>query len=142
MHNEQKEMLLSTLEDIKYSLELILKRANNINSSDDFLKDENGLQKLDSIAMRLSAIGEGFKNIDKLSNNQLLIKYPNIPWKNVKGIRDILSHHYFDLDAEVIFNICKKDANESGTPGRSRTHNPSGRNRVFYPVELQTHLKN
>ena len=112
MHNEQKEMLLSTLEDIKYSLELILKRANNINSSDDFLKDENGLQKLDSIAMRLSAIGEGFKNIDKLSNNQLLIKYPNSPWKNVKGIRDILSHHYFDLDAEVIFNICKKDANE------------------------------
>ena len=112
MHNEQKEMLLSTLEDIKYSLELILKRANNINSSDDFLKDENGLQKLDSIAMRLSAIGEGFKNIDKLSNNQLLIKYPNIPWKNVKGIRDILSHHYFDLDAEVIFNICKKDVNE------------------------------
>ena len=112
MHNEQKEMLLSTLEDIKYSLELILKRANNINSSDDFLKDENGLQKLDSIAMRLSAIGEGFKNIDKLSNNQLLIKFPNIPWKNVKGIRDILSHHYFDLDAEVIFNICKKDANE------------------------------
>ena len=112
MHNEQKEMLLSTLEDIKYSLELILKRANNINSSDDFLKDENGLQKLDSIAMRLSAIGEGFKNIDKLSNNQLLIKYPNIPWKNVKGIRDILSHHYFDLDVEVIFNICKKDANE------------------------------
>lgn len=112
MYNEQKEMLLSTLEDIKYSLELILKRANNINSSDDFLKDENGLQKLDSIAMRLSAIGEGFKNIDKLSNNQLLIKYPNIPWKNVKGIRDILSHHYFDLDAEVIFNICKKDANE------------------------------
>ena len=112
MHNEQKEMLLSTLEDIKYSLELILKRANNINSSDDFLKDEIGLQKLDSIARRLSAIGEGFKNIDKLSNNQLLIKYPNIPWKNVKGIRDILSHHYFDLDAEVIFNICKKDANE------------------------------
>ena len=112
MHNEQKEMLLSTLEDIKYSLELILKRANNINSSDDFLKDENGLQKLDSIAMRLSAIGEGFKNIDKLSNNELLKNYPNIPWKNVKGIRDILSHHYFDLDAEVIFNICKKDANE------------------------------
>lgn len=112
MHNEQKEMILSTLEDIKFSLELIQKRAKNIDSSDDFLKDENGLQKLDSIAMRLSAIGERFKNIDKLSNNQLLIQYPNIPWKNVKGIRDILSHHYFDLDAEVIFNICKKEVNE------------------------------
>ena len=111
-NNEQKEMILSTLEDIKYSLELVQKRAKNINSSDDFLEDENGLEKLDSISMRLVAIGEGFKNIDKLSNNQLLKNYPNIPWKNVKGIRDILSHHYFDMDAEVIFDICKNDANE------------------------------
>ena len=109
---EQKEMILSTLEDIKYSLELIQKRAKNINSSDDFLEDENGLEKLDSIAMRLVAIGEGFKNIDKLSNNELLKNYPNIPWKNVKGIRDILSYHYFYLDAEVIFAICKNDINK------------------------------
>ena len=112
MYNEQKEMILSTLEDIKYSLELIQKRAKNINSSDDFLEDESGIEKLDSISMRLVAIGEGFKNIDKLSNNELLKNYPNIPQKNVKGIKDILSHHYFDLDAEVIFDICKKDVNE------------------------------
>ncbi|KAB7884878.1 HepT-like ribonuclease domain-containing protein [Poseidonibacter ostreae] len=107
-----KELILSTLEDIKYSLELIQTRVKNINSSDDFLETENGLEKLDSIAMRLVAIGEGFKNIDKLSDNQLLLNYSNIPWKQVKGIRDILSHHYFDLDAEVIFNLCKKDVNE------------------------------
>jgi uncharacterized protein with HEPN domain len=62
--------------------------------------------------MRLVVIGEGFKNINKLSNNELLKNYPNIPWKNVKGIRDILSHYYFDLDAEVIFDLCKKDINE------------------------------
>ena len=46
MHNEQKEMILSTLEDIEYSLELIQKRAKNINSSDDFLENENGLENL------------------------------------------------------------------------------------------------
>ncbi len=109
MHNEQNEMIVSTLEDIKYSLELIQRRAEHITSSDDFLETENGLEKLDSISMRLVAIGEGFKNVDKLSNNQLLLNYPNIPWKQVKGIRDILSHHYFDLDAEVIFDICKED---------------------------------
>ena len=112
MHNEQNEMIVSTLEDIKYSLELIQRRAEHITSSDDFLETENGLEKLDSISMRLVAIGEGFKNVDKLSNNQLLLNYPNIPWKQVKGIRDILSHHYFDLDAEVIFDICKEDVNK------------------------------
>jgi len=28
-------------------------------------------------------------------------------WKGAKGMRDIISHHYFDLDAEVLFSICK-----------------------------------
>ena len=62
--------------------------------------------------MRLIAIGEGFKNIDKLSDKQILINYPQIPWKDVKGVRDILSHHYFDLDSEVIFGICKHNIDD------------------------------
>lgn len=59
--------------------------------------------------MRLVAIGEGFKNIDKITGNQLLLNYSDMPWKQNKGARDILSHHYFDLDAEVIFTICKNE---------------------------------
>jgi len=105
-------MVLSTLEDIKLSIELILKRFESINDSDAFLADENGLEKLDSISMRLIAIGEGFKNIDKLTDKKLLVQYPGIAWKNVKGVRDILSHHYFDLDAETIFDICENHLNE------------------------------
>lgn len=112
MSNIQTEMILSTLDDIIYSLNLIQSRAKDINTSDDFIENENGIEKLDSIAMRLVAIGEGFKNIDKLSENKLLSNYPTIPWKQVKGIRDILSHHYFDLDAEIIFNICKNELND------------------------------
>jgi len=112
MLSDKDKMILSTLDDIKISLELIIARCKDINSSDDFLHKDDGVLKLDSIAMRLIAIGEGFKNIDKLSDNKLLIKHPNIPWKQVKGIRDILSHHYFDLDAETIFDICENEINE------------------------------
>ncbi len=112
MLSDKNKMILSTLEDVKYSLELIHSRCKDINSSDDFLKDDIGLERFDSISMRLIAIGEGFKNIDKLSDNKLLTNYPNIPWKQVKGIRDILSHHYFDLDAETIFEICKNNLSE------------------------------
>jgi len=104
--SDKQKMTLSTLEDIKYSIELIISRFENINSADDFLANENGLLLLDSISMRLVAIGEGFKNIDKLTDKKLLLEYPHIEWKGVKGIRDILSHHYFDLDAETIFDIC------------------------------------
>ena len=110
MYNEEQRLsILSTLEDIKFSINLIQKRVKNIITSDDFLKDDDGLEKLDSISMRLVAIGEGFKNIDKITENKLLPNYPDIPWKEVKGIRDILSHHYFDIDSEVIFEICKSE---------------------------------
>ena len=104
--SDKQKMTLSTLEDIKYSIELIISRFKNIKSTDDFLANENGLLLLDSISMRLVAIGEGFKNIDKLTDKKLLQEYPHIEWRGVKGIRDILSHHYFDLDAETIFDIC------------------------------------
>jgi len=104
-------VLLSTLEDIKVSIELVLKRFRHIPNSDAFLADEEGLEKLDSISMRLIAIGEGFKNVDKLSGYTLLQNYPSIQWKKVKGIRDVLSHHYFDLDAETVFNVCQNHLN-------------------------------
>ena len=57
--------------------------------------------------MQLIAIGESVKNLDKVTNNSLLIHYPLVEWKQVMGMRDVLSHHYFDLDAELVFSVCK-----------------------------------
>jgi len=110
--SDKQLMLLSTLEDIKDSIELILKRFESIECSDDFFVDARGLERLDGISMRLIAIGEGFKNIDKLTDSNLLVKYPQIDWNGVKGVRDILSHHYFQIDAETIFDICDNNLNE------------------------------
>ena len=53
------------------------------------------------------AIGESLKNIDKITAGALLAKYPEIDWTGVKGFRDIIAHHYFDIDAEQVFWICK-----------------------------------
>jgi uncharacterized protein with HEPN domain len=59
--------------------------------------------------MMLIAIGESLKNLDKLTNGELLVKYPGVDWKGAKGARDIISHHYFDLNAEAVFGICQSD---------------------------------
>ena len=64
---------------------------------------------LDSICMKLTAIGESVKSLDKITNKKLLANYPEIPWKNVMGVHDIIVHHYFDIDADEIFRICKED---------------------------------
>ncbi len=110
--SDKQLMLLSILEDIRNSIELILERFETIETSDDFFDDSNGLERLDGISMRLIAIGEGFKNVDKLTDNKLLLLYSQINWNGVKGVRDILSHHYFQIDAETIFDICDNNLDE------------------------------
>ena len=101
-----KEIVIEIIEQILEALKIIKRRSKNINSPDDFLNSDNGLDMLDAICMQLIAVGESIKKIDKITNGKLLKKYPNIDWKGIKGVRDIISHHYFDLDAEEIFNIC------------------------------------
>lgn len=103
------EVLLETLHQISEASQRILKRFEPIKSADDFLDSEDGLEKMDALCMQLIAIGESLKNIDKLTDKQLLIKYPQIDWKAAKGIRDIISHHYFDLDAEAIYDVCENN---------------------------------
>ena len=58
--------------------------------------------------MQLIAIGESLKNLDKVTENALLLNYPEIEWKKVKGMRDIITHHYFDLNSEAIFEVCQQ----------------------------------
>ena len=55
MHSDKDRMILSTLDDIKISLELIIERCKDIKSSYDFLDEEDGPLKLDSVSMRLIA---------------------------------------------------------------------------------------
>ncbi len=72
-----------------------------------FLDSEEGLEKLDAICMQLIAIGEGVKDLDRVTDGRLLVCYPKIEWKRIMGMRDVLSHHYFDVDAEVVFSVCR-----------------------------------
>mgnify|MGYP000904639455 FL=1 len=58
-------------------------------------------------ALMLIAIGENLKNLEKISGGMILPQYPEMDWKGAKGMRDIISHHYFDVDAEVVFFICR-----------------------------------
>lgn len=90
------------LDLIQKSLERISFRFSDIFCPDDFLLSESGM-------MKLTAIGESIKNLDKVANKELLAQYPEIPWRYVMGVRDIIVHHYFDVDADEIYRICLED---------------------------------
>ncbi len=101
------ELVDEILSQILTAAHRIERRSREIFEPDDFLISDAGIDKLDAICMMLIAIGESLKNLDKVTDGKLLVKFPEVDWKGAKGMRDIISHHYFDLNAEVVFSICK-----------------------------------
>jgi uncharacterized protein with HEPN domain len=99
LSSESKSIALDILEDILSAIERLEERTKDIHSIDDFTGSSSGMVLLDATCMLLIAIGESLKNLDKTTDGLLLPTYPSIPWKNVKGLRDIIAHHYFDVDA-------------------------------------------
>ena len=104
-----RQTALHILGRIEEAINTVQIRNAIIRSADDFLLTPEGKEKLDAACMVIEAIGESFKNLDKLTNNELLPLYPSIEWKEVKGVRDVIAHHYFDIDANEIFTIINND---------------------------------
>ena len=109
LSSEQRELALDILIDIQSAIERIRERTKGIRSVDDFLSSEQGMIVIDATCMLLIAVGESLKNLDKVTEGKLLPTYPSIPWKQVKGLRDIIAHHYFDIDASQIFWILSNE---------------------------------
>ncbi|MBR1463526.1 MAG: DUF86 domain-containing protein [Prevotella sp.] len=112
LSSESKSLALDILEDILSAIERIEERTHNIRSADDFLSSSQGMVLLDSVCMLLIAIGESLKSLDKQTGGKLLPTYPSIPWKQVKGLRDIIAHHYFDVDASQIHWILRNELSQ------------------------------
>lgn len=103
------EVICSILKRINEAIETVQQRCENIKSPAFFTDSPQGMEKLDAACMLLMAIGESVKSVDKMTQGQLLSSYDNIDWTGIKGFRDILAHHYFDIDAEQVFWIIRRE---------------------------------
>lgn len=103
----EKKLACHILKQVLQSSKIIMIRFEPVQTVDDFTHSSGGMEKFDSICMQLITIGESLKNLDKVTNGELLPEYPQIEWKKVKGLRDIISHQYFDVNAEAIFDVCE-----------------------------------
>lgn len=111
LSSENKSLALDILYDIQSAIERLQERTESIHDTDDFLGSSQGMILLDATCMLLIAIGEGLKSLDKVTEGKLLPTYPAIPWKQVKGMRDIISHHYFDVDPAQVLWIVMNEIN-------------------------------
>ena len=83
------------------SIHLIEEYAKDVTES-QFHKDKS-LQ--DAIIRRLEIIGEAVKNLPPPFKS----KYPEIPWKQIARMRDILIHEYFDVDLFLTWKVVKSE---------------------------------
>ena len=87
---------------IKNMIDCSLKIEQFISDFHSYLEFENDIKTSDAVLMNLIVIGE---QSAKLST-QFKKNYNRIPWKNIKGLRNIIAHHYFGVNYENIWKNC------------------------------------
>jgi len=104
-----KTLIIDGLRDIEESLLHIIERTSWINTAADFASSPRGVDMLDVSAIRLMAVGEEIKKINKRTRGQLLVQYRNIDWEKMMDLRNLIAHEYFSVDAVDIFDTVKND---------------------------------
>ncbi len=74
-------------------------------TSHEFMEDK---RTQDAVGRNLEVMGEATKNLSK----RLRDAHPNVPWKDMAGVRDKVIHHYFGINLEIVWEIAKGESPE------------------------------
>jgi uncharacterized protein with HEPN domain len=69
---------------------------------EDFVKDK---KTTNAVVRSIEIIGEATKHISE----EIRSKRPDVPWKNMAGMRDRCIHDYLAIDFEMVWNVVKND---------------------------------
>ena len=96
-----KREFILYLEDMLQSMDRIEEYLGDI----DFKRFKQTYMIVDAIIRNFEIIGEASKNIPI----DIQGKYPEIPWKKMYGLRNLIAHEYFGIDYEMIWEIAKNN---------------------------------
>lgn len=89
------------LDDVAKSCEKIARFCAGL-SRDEFFRDE---LRLDGVLYNLHVIGEAVKKLPE----EFRRSHPEIPWREIAGMRDFIAHVYFALDLEILWSAVQDD---------------------------------
>ena len=98
MLNKDYYILLSILETI----EKIIRYTSNYHSADEFYQND---RDFDAAMMNFMVIGE---QVGKLTN-ELKLKNEQINWHKIYTFRNIIAHHYFGINVDIVWQIICTD---------------------------------
>jgi len=89
------------LQDILESIGHIQRFLDGVSEEDFFENTE----KQDAVLRRLEIIGEAVKHLpDEIRKN-----HPDVPWRQIAGMRDIIIHEYFGVTLEMVWIVATED---------------------------------
>lgn len=89
------------LQDILESIDHIQRFLDGV-SEDEFYKN---VEKQDAVLRRLEIIGEAVKHLPE----EIREDHPDIPWRQIAGMRDIIIHEYFGVTLNMVWIVATDD---------------------------------
>lgn len=96
-----KRELVDYLQDILYAIE----KAESFAANMDYYAFEADEKPSFAVFRALEIVGEASKKITP----EMRQKYPDVPWKEMAGMRDKLSHDYFGVNLQRVFETVRRD---------------------------------
>ncbi len=87
------------LQDIIEAMVAVQEFTEGINF-ETFVADD---KTASAVVRKLEIIGEATKNVPETIRQ----KYPQVPWRNMAGMRDRIIHAYFDINHSVVWDTLK-----------------------------------
>ena len=107
-----KEEIIDKFIQVEESIDIIQQRRKGFQTLNDCMQSMLGMTILDACIMRIQVIGETIKSIDEKTKGTLFSLYPDIPWKKIIGLRNIISHEYANIDYDIIWIVITKHLSE------------------------------
>jgi len=108
-YSENTRLAQETLLNIQRAILMLQEWNEGVESADEWLSSSYGMQKLAGNAMMIEVIGEEIKKVEKRLGMEFLNLRPEIPWRDVMGMRNHIAHGYFDINELYVFSVIKND---------------------------------
>ena len=92
------------IQDIKDAV----RRIETYTKGITFASFENNQMLVDAVIRNLVIIGESVKNLPE----DIKKEFPDVEWKKIAGLRDILVHAYFGINKKIVWDIIKNKVPE------------------------------